>query len=409
MQAWVVARVSAWMSGCAEFVTAISFKRRSGGLITAALTMMALLAGCAEVSYRGGVVAKVADTVVFPATAKSHRALRAYAVYGALVTIANNRGVPTADKAVLQARMVQTLNSIEEAFICAYSSRSGCVFFDEKMARVDYGLYKLAILILIRSETKAMITEVQRELLPKIPVVGSGLAAASSAADAAAHTATAGVETAQIVESLIKLGYDAAVDLGPLFPLYRDVQELDMVVVVDMLARRCVESPGFKGNVPQNNKPFRQNLDDVKFPLPHSRSCDDFTRGMALYRDGNGDLEKWRQFTLAMNADYIADMTPSSDHFIEVSSTILSSCVRLFTDAGMVNTQFASTVMVPTNCKAAILFSDSNVGGPLAVAERSAYGVAKHGSLSPLPVASPVGSTPLVQAKANVGKTGAEP
>ena len=402
MQAWVVGRVRAFAVGCANFVALRSFKIQLASFFIAAFAMIALLSGCAEVNHRGGIIARVADDVVFPATAKSHRVLRAYVVFASLVTIANNRGVPSGDKLVVNARVFQTMNVIEEAFICAYATRSGCVFFDEKMARVDYNLYKLALLVLVRSETRAMITELQRELLPKIPVVGSGLAAASSAADAAAHTATAGVETAQIVESLIKLGYDAAVDLGPLFPIYRDAQELDMVVVVDMLARRCIAEPSLKNRVQRNVKPVRQTLDEYadNKPIPATQPCIDFARGMKLYKDGNGSLEHWRQFTTEMGAVYLADMTPSSDHFLEVSSMLLSACVRIVDPDGVMLT--SSNSVVPQNCMQSVLFGLSPKG-PLEAAERSAFNLAYHPPSTVLPVATPTGKT-IPDAKATLSK-----
>ena len=374
--------------------------RASRGI--AVLIGCALLIGCAEVNYRGGFLAQIADKVVFPASAKGHRVLRSYTILAALVTIANNRGIPSGDKLAFQGRVYQTLDSIQQSFICAYATTSGCIFFDEKMARVSYNLYKLALNVLVSSESKALITELQGELLPKVPVVGSTLLAASSAAETAGHVATAGVETAQVVESLIKLGYQATNTLGPLFPLYRDAQELDMVVVVDMLARRCAANGGLMASVTHDANPFRDNLVAYggKSGLPQSADCVDFATGMGLYKSGNGYLKDWRTYTNDMSLLYLADMTPSGDHFLEVSSMIKSACKQMFTTDGL-SVQPDSTTAAAVTCASAVLYSGS-ASGTLATAEASATKLAYHAAATGTPVASSTGSSPVADAKAKV-------
>lgn len=360
-----------------------------------------LLAGCAEFTHRGGILAKIADKAIFPASAKGHRVLRAYVVMAALVTVANNRGVPSGDKLALRGRVIQTLESIQDAFICAYATQSGCIFFDQKMAKVDYNLYKLALNVLITSETKALITQLQGELLPKIPVVGSTLLAASSAAETAGHVVTAGVETVQIAESLIKLGYDAGSAIAPLFPIYRDAQELDMVVVVDMLARRCAVNGPVR--VAQDQNAFRDNLVLVLDPqhLPSAPECRSFIAGMNVYKLGNGYLEDWRLFTAEMSKLYLADMTPSSDHFVEISSMITSACEQIASTDG---TTKGAPRGGSTACSSEVLFPDPPLKNPAAklkIAQDSAYKLANHGAAPPQ-VASVVGSNPVKNSKANI-------
>lgn len=375
---------------------------RLGHKAIAAASLCALLVGCAEFTHRGGVVAQIADKILFPASAKSHRVLRAYVVMASLVTIANNRGIPSGDKMAFNGRIIQTMDAIKEAFICAYGTRSGCVFFDEKMARVDYNLYKLALTVLVTSESRALITQLQAELLPKVPVVGSTLAAASSAAQAAGQVATAGVETTQIVENLIKLGYDAGTTVAPLFPLYRDAQELDMVVVVDMLARRCAHDTGHFSSIPQNKNSFTQNVDDYfdAHALPQTAECAHFVEGLRLYKDGNGDLESWRQFTNAMNAIYLADMTPSADHFLEVSSMVTASCEQISDILGTSQTGKTSTKGT-TVCASVLLFTGKTGYEPLDTAEASAMALAYHGK-SVQGSASVSGSNAAPNAKATL-------
>ncbi len=369
--------------------------------LIAVLAACTLVVGCAEFRHRGGVLAQIADKVVFPASAKGHRVLRAYVVLAALVTVANSRGVPSGDKLALRGRVFQTLESIQAAFICAYATQSGCIFFDQKMARVDYNLYKLALNVLVTSETRALITQLQGEILPKIPVVGSTLLAASSAAETAGHVATAGVETVQIVESLIKLGYDAGSTVAPLFPLYRDAQELDMVVVVDMLARRCAAGASLR--VTQDQMAFRDNLALVLDPrrLPDVPECGAFVAGMSIYKLGNGYLEEWRQFTKEMSKLYLADMTPSSDHFVEISSMIALACEQISSSDGSVKN---SPKGGSTLCSSAVLFSDPPLKNPdakLKIAQDSAYKLANHGLVRPQ-TASVSGSNPVKNSKGKI-------
>jgi len=300
--------------------------------------MATLIAGCAEVNRRGGVVAQVADRVLFPATGKGHRVLRAYVIAASLTTIASNRGIPSGDKLSFEGRVGQTYDVIQEAFICAYESRSGCVFFDEKMARVDYNIYKLALLVLITNESRELVSKIKDNILPKIPVVGPLVKAAESTGQAAINITNAGLDVSQVVDTLIDLGYQAADTLGPLFPLYRDAQELDMVVALDMLARHCAPNAKMMAARLDGKVPLRQYLDDemngVKVKRYSDRQCKLLEEGLALYKDGNGDLKQWREFTRAMNDDYIAYMTPTDEHFKEVSKLALAACNQVFMSRG---------------------------------------------------------------------------
>jgi len=234
------------------------------------------LSACSEIDRRGGLTAQIEDRILFKATGKGHRALRSYVLAASLSTVAANRGVPAADKLTLAGRIIQTNDLVQEAFICAYETYDGCTFFDEKMARLDYSIYKMALLILVTDETRQLVAKIKDNVLPKIPVVGPLVKAAESAGETAINVVDAGLDTTQIVDTLINLGYQSADTLGPLFPLYRDAQELDMRVVLDMLARRCAKD---KIQVALNSQiSLRQYIDDNWNPSDfklRARACSD--------------------------------------------------------------------------------------------------------------------------------------
>jgi hypothetical protein len=289
------------------------------------------------------------------------------------VIIANNRGIPSGDKMAMGSRLGQTMDVVEEAFVCAYESRSGCVFFDEKMARLDYNLYKLALLVLVNAETKALFAYIQKELVPQIPVVTPAVEAAAAAGKAATETATVATQVVDVVDSLVRLGYNAVETLGPLLPLYRDAQELDMKVVLDMLARKCVANLK-PVTVALTMKPFAQTLDDYfdHNPAPATTPCIDFKDAVAIYKWGNGDLGQWRQFTKEMNVKYISDMTPTSDHFVAVSSAFLSGCEQMFSANG---TSKVGTTAYPM-CSDMVLYGNRKDKSPdLVAAEKTAKNI----------------------------------
>jgi hypothetical protein len=338
--------------------------------VVVTLALCSLLIGCAEFTHRGGFVAEIEDKVLFVASAKSHRVLRSYVVAASLITIANNRGIPSGDKIAFLGRVVQLLSVTREAFTCAYQSRSGCVFFDEKMARLDYNIFKLAMLVLVNSETTELISQLEKQIVPSVPVLGPTVDASVTAIKAAGQVALAASQTSEVVDNLVKLGYNTANTLAPLFPLYRDAQELDMVVILDMLARRCVFAQNLNLNIKagDKNSPLRNRLDDrlsnqeaVEMP------CKDFKYGMGEYADGNGDLSNWNSFTKTMSINYIQYVTPTDQHFLQVSGLIASSCDQIFGQMGTTgvggkdsgNSDVKITA-VDTNvgCSNLVLFSD---------------------------------------------------
>jgi hypothetical protein len=88
-----------------------------------------------------------------------------------------------------------------------------------------------------------------------------------------------------------------------------------------------------------------------------------------------------------MSSYYLADMTPSGDHFLEVSSMISSACQQMFTASGTVLVKATNT-----DCTKYVLYSGS-AAGPLAIAEKSAADLAFHGP-SPVPAKVAAASAP---------------
>jgi hypothetical protein len=296
--------------------------------------------GCAEFRKRGGLVGSIEDKILFAANAKSHRVLRSYVIVGALTAIASNRGIPTADKSSFGGRMDTTLDVVNEAFVCAYQSSNGCIFFDEKMSRLDYSIYKLALTVLFDAETTQLVAQLSDKLIGEIPIVGPSLKTTAATAQAVGHAATAVNQTTQVVDSLVQLGKFGISTGAQLLPLYRDAVEMDMVVVLDYLTRQCSsEIHDRNGSVSQAmTRPglarFLEGKNASSYDLPnYDTQCADFARGYQIYFEGNGDLGQWSDFTKEMNIKYLFALTPSADHFIEVSRLIAASCTAILSAA----------------------------------------------------------------------------
>lgn len=349
---------------------------RRGLRWVAVISVALAVLGCAEFRKRGGLVAAVEDKVLFAANAKSHRVLRSYVIVGALVAIASNRGIPTADKSAFGGRMDTTLDIVNEAFVCAYQSSNGCIFFDEKMSRLDHTIYKLALTVLFDAETTQLVAQLSDKLIGEIPVVGPSLKTAAATAQAVGHAATAVNQTTQVVDSLVQLGKFGISTGAGLLPLYRDAVEMDMVVVLDYLTRQCSsEIHRRDAQVSEHlTRPQLAGYLDGKrassFDLPdYDTQCADFFRGYYIYFEGNGDLGKWSDFTKEMNARYLHALTPSADHFIEVSRLISASCTAILSAATKPAATNANTgkqessilgtsTTGPTQCVPKILFRD---------------------------------------------------
>src|SRR5216683_224662 len=322
---------------------------RVGVRVVAAVVAMSMLVGCAEFDRRGGVVAEVQDLVLFTAQTKSHRLFRSYMLIGVLLAAARQGAHNQADAAAIEGNLKSALAISYEAYQCLYANSTDtrvtatswvqeatstptptptqpsligtfaavnfeppaiCQFFDEKMARLDYALFRLALSSIFNAQSNVYLSEIRDKLLGEIPVL-------SATAKAAIYTNKALNQTTNIVDDLLNLSFSSAGPVLALLPLYRDSLEMNMWVIVDTLTRKCpspVADPDFQSD---------------GTPVPrYDRSC--ATRDYAFYilNNGNGYLPTWRAFVRNMN--YVAaDVEAYAPHFVLVSRLIWRSCRNL--------------------------------------------------------------------------------
>jgi hypothetical protein len=330
-----------------------------GVRVIAAMVAMTMLAGCAEFDRRGGVVAEIEDVVLFTAQTKSHRLFRSYMLIGVLLAAARQGAHNQADATAIEGNLKTALAVSYEAYQCLYANSTDaratavswvkeasteaqpgmigtfaavqfappaiCQFFDEKMARLDYALFRLALSSLFNAQSNVYLAEIRDKLLGEIPVV-------SATAKAAIYTNKAVNQTTNIVDDLLNLSFSSAGPVLTLLPLYRDSLEMNMWVIVDTLTRSCgspVAYPVFQSD---------------GTPVAHY-DLDCATRDYALYilNNGNGYLPTWRAFVRNMN--YVAaDVEAYAPHFALVSRLIWRSCRNLLmpTECGIVMQQAAS-------------------------------------------------------------------
>ena len=284
-----------------------------------------LLAGCTEFDQRGGILAYAGDKLFFPAPGKGHRVLRAYVIAGALTSIARSKGVAGPDQSAFYGKLMSVMEVMREAFTCAYQGHSGCIFFDEKMARLNYALFKYAVDVLIDDQDKKLGTQVRDAIIGRIPFLSSVADAATKTVGLIGDAATATKQTTDIVQSLMQLGYDLAVTGGRIAPLYRDAVEMEMRVLVDWLARKC------SNDLKLQKRRDYFNLHDYLENPKHSdddKFCKDFQEADAAYNSGNGKLQKWKDYidNDPVAVEYREEVTPTADQFIAVSNLIVSAC-----------------------------------------------------------------------------------
>lgn len=192
-----------------------------------------------------------------------------------------------------------------------------CQFFDEKMARLDYALYRLALSSLFNEKTSAQLSVIRDKLVGEIPVL-------SASAKAAIFGARAINQATTIVDDLLNLSFSSLGPVLTLLPLYRDALEMNMWVIVDTLTRAC----------PDTNPviPAAILLKDGTLAPSYSLDCQ--TKAYALYilNNGNGDLRVWRNFVGQMNY-WAAGIDAYAPHFVLVSRLIWRSCRNLLKPA----------------------------------------------------------------------------
>jgi hypothetical protein len=307
---------------------------RIGLRIVAAVLALSMLAGCAEFNQRGGVVAEAEDAILFVAHTKSHRLFRSYLLAGVLLAAARQGGHNDADKTAIEANLKSVLDIATEAYVClyppalpakvqfighaaattaenavpnmgtdnamAFTAPALCQFFDEKMARLDYALYRLALSSLFNEKSNVELINIRDKLIGEIPVV-------SAAAKSAIFGVRAVQQTTTIVDDLLNLSFSSLGPVVTLLPLYRDSLELNMWVIIDNLTRLC-----------------KSNSDP--------ETCKTLDTAKSIINDGNGDLRAWRAFVRSMN-----NSTPNFEayapHFFLVTGLMWRTCRSLFNDA----------------------------------------------------------------------------
>lgn len=340
-----------------EFVFIISF----GGFMfskalrraVASLLVLSLLGGCAEINRRGGIVDQIEDTILFRADTKSHRLFRSYLLAGVLIAAARQAGHNDIDRFAIEANMKSVLEIAHEAHMCLYPPAQPaaapavavalatttqspaspavqkeatqdvgtpgavnfadpkiCQFFDEKMARLDYALYRLAFITLFNAENRLQLTEIRDKLAGKIPVV-------SDSVKAAIHANKAVNQATSIVDDLLNLSFSSAGPLLILLPLYRDSLELNMWVIVDNLTRACAAAnPSFQ---------FEEKFYQPSYGISRTDVCQTYAYALQITNKGNGDLGTWREFVRNMNYATFA-IEAYKPHFFLVTKLIWQSC-----------------------------------------------------------------------------------
>lgn len=270
-----------------------------------------LTSGCAEFTRHGGVMDWLEDSLWFRADTKKHRILRSYLLVGSILNVATKSNLSAEEREVLAKRVNTAIRQADEAFTCAYGSERGCVFFDERMARLDSSIFRIAVAALYPEETRDLIAVVRKGLVGKVPVAGNALEVAIKATELGAVTAGAIQEGAVAVASLLKLGETGLQYGSRIGPLYRDSLEMDMRVFLSSMAQGYGCS-----NVPSTTPTL-------------SDECIAYNRGRETYLEGSGDLAQMSRFLRGDGARYAVAMRPTASHFLEASELIWRSCQNL--------------------------------------------------------------------------------
>lgn len=306
----------------------------------ATLVILGLLGGCAEIDRRGGIIAEAEDYVLFVAHTKSHRLFRSYLLVGVLLAAARQGGHNDTDKLAIEANLKAALEVASEAYQCLYPSDQArivltssttaaigslealnfqppaiCQFFDEKMARLDYALFRLALTTLFNDKSNVYLADIRDKLFGKIPVL-------SESVKAAVHANTALNQATTMVDDLLNLSFSSAGPVVTLLPLYRDSLELNMWLLVDNLTRFCA-LPGAK--------PARVNADGSvapTFSLDAEHVCTTKEYALSIMNNGNGYLPDWRMFVRKMN-DVAHGIEAFQPHLFLITKLMWRTCLSL--------------------------------------------------------------------------------
>lgn len=303
-----------------------------------------MLVGCAEVNYRGGFVAEVEDWVLFRATTKSHRLLRSYLLAASFAAIVRNTRLNDVERDNVRGRLQTALEVMQEAYFCLYPDRvvkewsanakpllqarndeniaairlvqykpiDSCIFFDSRMAQADYALYKLAAEVLLDPDSQAVFADVRDRMLGDIPFVGKAVKATTKAIEAANHAAGAVYDATSLLNSLVRITQNSGGRWVYIGPIYRDVLEFDMRMMLHSLNAWC-------GN---EFKPYYKYV-------PAIDACSLLDEGVSKFNKGNGDMRLWREFMDA-NPIVFNEIEAYPIHFAIASRWLFYTCAALY-------------------------------------------------------------------------------
>jgi hypothetical protein len=336
------------------------FATRFTARMTALVLVASMLTGCAEFNRRGGIVAQGEDYVLFVANTKSHRLFRSYLLVGVLLAAARQAGHNDADKLAIEANMRAAVETAYEAYHCLYPDANTniaitdnavgaigtleaarftlpavCQFFDEKMARLDYALFRLALTTLFNAESNASLSEIRDKLMGKIPVL-------SDSVKAAIHATKAVNQATSLVDDLLNLSFSSAGPVLTLLPLYRDSLELNMWLIIDNLTKRCQLAPA-------NVTPGPDGAYAPSYAMARGEVCATLAYALQIMNNGNGDLRLWRDFAWNMNYATFA-IEAYTPHFFLVTKLMWRSCQNLLGDS----TEYTKTPTARNKCQNAL-------------------------------------------------------
>lgn len=310
------------------------------------------VSNCAEFDRRGGIVDQIEDFVLFRADTKTHRLMRSYLLATVLLAASRRQGHNDIDRTAISGALEGALAVANEAYLCLYPARSGassapgeivswsgrdfpsfdranfqynepklCQFFDEKMARLDYALYRLATVTLFNEESRLVLGDIRTKLVGKIPVL-------SDAAVAAVHANKALNQATTILDDLLNLAFNSFGPTLALLPLYRDSLELNMWVIADNA--RIICSGGRPANWIDGAGPSGTAM-SYTFSS-QQEACNTLGYAIEILQRGNGNVKLWREFIRAMNGQAL-HVEAYPPHFFLVSQLLIRSCKVVLADA----------------------------------------------------------------------------
>lgn len=350
------------------FLGAVMFSRM-GIRIVAIFVAASMLIGCAELDRKGGYIDQIEDAVFFRADTKTHRLLRSYLLATVLLTAARRQGHNDVDRTAIAGALEGALAVANEAYMCLYpglleatetpatypvdpsklrsNSSIGavpdeivswthngqpiavvtpnekprwCQFFDEKMSRLDYALFRLASVTLFNDESRLVLADIQSKLIGKIPVV-------SDTVLAAIHVNKAVNQVTTIIDDLLTVAFKSAGPVLALLPLYRDSLELNMWVVTDNYALWCKA---------ESSSSFDASL--IIGPISDTPWCTKFKEAMFALQKGNNNPRIWRAFLNQQgkgpenDLNYILAIEAYRPHFFLISQLLMRSCQSVLSD-----------------------------------------------------------------------------